>query len=397
MISIRAKNIVPSATIALSARVTELQRQGQDVIKLNIGEPDFPPPENVRAAAIAAIEAKMSKYTSAPGILELREAICAKLKRDNDIDYAPNEICVSTGAKQALQNALFTLCNPGDEVILPVPGWVSYSEMIKLADATPVYLPCSPENGFNLDVEGLRAAVTPRTKAIILCTPHNPTGTVTGESTLRALAELACERDFYIIADEIYEKLIYDGARHFSVASISDEVRDRTVTINGFSKAYAMPGWRLGYSAAPRELTSAIVSLQGHMTSAPNCIAQKAAVAALNGPQDAVEMMRREYERRRNYAYATLTAMPGIELTKPQGAFYLFPKVTSFYGTHYGPYQINSSKDLSGYLLDEAKIAVVFGEAFFTGGYLRICYANSMENIVKALQRMGDALSRLKA
>lgn len=396
MISKRAKNIVPSATIGISARLEELAAQGVEVIKLNIGEPDFPPPENVCAAAVAAVEARFAKYTAVPGIVDLRRAICAKLERDNGVQYKLSEICVSTGAKQALQNALLALCNPGDEVILPTPSWVSYSEMIKLADAVPVFLPCRAETGFALEPEAVREALTPRTKAILICTPHNPTGAVYSENALRELAALACERDFYIIADEIYEKLIYNGARHFSVASVSEEVRCRTVTVNGFSKAFAMPGWRLGYSAAAGGVAEAIVNIQGHMTSGPNSIAQKAALAGLTGPQDAVEAMRAEYQRRRDFACTALRAMPGMELSVPRGAFYLFPKVTALYGMHCGPYWINSSRDLAGYLLDKARVVVVFGEAFFAPGYLRLSYAASMEQLQEALRRVAGALAQLR-
>ena len=330
-----------------------------------------------------------------PGIIELRKAICTKLEKDNHLVYSPNEICVSTGAKQAVMNALMALCDPGDEVIIPTPCWVSYSEMVKLTGAAPAFVPCKAETGFALNVDDIAAAVTPHTKAIIICTPNNPTGAVYSEQTLRALAALAVEKDFYIIADEIYEKLIFGDAKHFSIASISEEVRERCVTINGFSKAYAIPGWRLGYSAAVGEVAASIKSIQSHATSAANCIAQRAGVAALTGPQDSVEAMRREYERRRDYAFGALKAMPGVELELPHGAFYLFPKVDSYFGTQYQNYQINSSKDLANYLLDEAEIAVVFGEAFYMNGYLRISYANSMENIQEALRRMAEALKKL--
>lgn len=396
MVSERAKNIVPSVTGELSSKVTEMKKQGKDIIKLNIGEPDFSPPENVSRAAADAVRDGFSKYVAIPGIEELRTAVCEKLYRDNHIFYKPNEICVSTGAKQAVMNALLTVCNPGDQVIIPTPCWVSYNEMVKLAGAEPVFVPCRAETGFALDITGITAAVTPKTKAIIICTPNNPTGAVYSEESLRLLADLAVEQDLYIIADEIYEKLVYDGAVHFSIASISEEVKARCVTVNGFSKAYAIPGWRLGYSAAAAPVASGIKAIQSHMTSAANSIAQKAGCEALTGPQDALEEMRSEYKRRRDYAYETLRAMPGIELLKPQGAFYLFPKVTSFLGTHDKNRQIKTSEDLAGYLLDEAGIAVVFGEAFFMPGYLRISYANSMKNIEKALDRMGAALKRLE-
>lgn len=396
MISDRAKNIVPSITGELSARVAELKQQGENIIKLNIGEPDFPPPPNVAAAAIAAIECNESKYVAIPGILELREAICTKLREDNHVNYQPNEICVSTGAKQAVANSLFAICNPGEEVIIPTPCWVSYSEMVKMAGAVPVFVPCRAETGFALELEKIACAVTDKTKAIIICTPNNPSGAVYSEDSLRKLAELALEKDFYIIVDEIYEKLLYNGAKHFSIASISEVVRSRCITVNGFSKAFAIPGWRLGYSAAFGDVAKAIKSIQSHLTSAANSIAQRGGLAALTGPQDSVERMRQEYDRRREYAYAKLKAMPGIELAKPQGAFYLFPKVTAYYGTHSGKMKIKSSQDLANYLLDEAKIAVVFGEAFYMDGYLRISYANSMENIQEALDRMELALSHLR-
>lgn len=395
MISNRAENIVPSATIELSARVGELRRQGQNVIAFNVGEPDFPPPDNVCQAAAAAVANHFSKYTAADGTLELRQAICAKLKRDNGLDYAPDEVCASAGAKQALQNALLALCNDGDEVILPTPCWVSYAEMIKLAGAVPVFVPLRSKDGFLLDTDAIARAVTPRTKAVLICTPNNPTGAVYSEESLRTLVRLACEKDFYIIADEIYEKLIYDGYRHVSAASFGPQAKERVITVNGFSKAYAMPGWRLGYTACSGEIAAAIRAIQGHMTSAPCSITQKAGTEALNGPQDAVEMMRREYERRRDYAFRTLSEMPGIELAVPHGAFYLFPKVTGLFGRSCGRTVIHDARDLTSFLLDEARIAVVFGEAFYGPGYIRLSYAASMDAIREGLQRMGDALSKL--
>lgn len=395
MISKRAQNIVPSATIQLSARIEELRRQGRDVLAFNIGEPDFPPPENVCEAAIAAVTNHFSKYTAAAGTLELRQAICAKLKRDNGLNYTPDEVCASAGAKQALQNALLALCDTGDEVILPTPCWVSYTEMIKLADAVPVFVPLHSEDGFALDADAVTRAVTPRTKAVLICTPNNPSGAVYSEDSLRALVTLACEKNFYIIADEIYEKLIYDGYRHISAASFGPEAQRHVITVNGFSKAYAMPGWRLGYTACNAEIAAAIRSIQGHMTSSPCSITQKAGTAALNGPQDAVEMMRREYERRRDYAFKTLSSMPGLELLMPHGAFYLFPRVTKLFGKSCGSLTILNACDLTSYLLDEAGIAVVFGEAFNGPGYIRLSYATSMDTIREGLQRMGDALAKL--
>lgn len=396
MVSERAKNIVPSITGELSSKVTEMKKQGRDIIKLNIGEPDFSPPENVAQAAIDAVHNGFSQYVAIPGIPELRDAICEKLEKENHISYKPNEICVSTGAKQAVMNALLAVCNLGDEVILPTPCWVSYNEMVKLAGAEPVFVPCRPETQFSLNIADIAAAITAKTKAIIICTPNNPSGAVYSEKTLRELATLAVERNLYIISDEIYEKLIYGSAVHFSIASISDEVKDHCITVNGFSKAYAIPGWRIGYSAAAGPVAEGIKAIQSHMTSAANSIAQKAGYAALMGPQTALDAMRKEYEQRRDYAYTVLKEMPGIEIHKPQGAFYLFPKVDAYFGTCYQSNKIENSMDLASYLLEEAEIAVVFGEAFFMPGYLRISYSNSMDNIKIALSRMSAALKKLE-
>jgi len=388
MISQRAQNIVASVTGELSAKVTELKAQGKDVIKLNIGEPDFRPPENIAEAAVAAIEEGFSKYVAIPGIIELRKAICAKLEKDNHLVYSPKEICVSTGAKQAVMNALMALCDPGDEVIIPTPCWVSYSEMVKLTGAAPVFVPCKAETGFALNVDDIAAAVTPHTKAIIICTPNNPTGAVYSEQTLRALAALAVEKDFYIIADEIYEKLIFGDAKHFSIASISEEVRERCVTINGFSKAYAIPGWRLGYSAAIGEVAASIKSIQSHATSAANCIAQRAGVAALTGPQDSVEAMRREYERRRDYAFDALKAMPGVELEMPHGAFYVMMNISEYIGKKLHGKLIESANDFADAFLDNQLVAVVPGNGFDAPNYVRWSYATSLDNIKEGISRL---------
>ena len=394
-LSERALNIVPSATVGLSDRIAALQARDISVLKLNIGEPDFAPPENVCRAAVEAVEARFSKYTAAAGILELRQAICDKLLKDNQVRYAPSEICVSTGAKQALQNALMALCSPGDEVILPTPGWVSYSEMIKIAGGVPVFVPFREEDGFDLDLAAIERALTPRTKAILICTPHNPTGAVYSEERLRALAAMALEHQFYILSDEIYEKLLFEG-RHFSVASVSEAVRKITVTVNGFSKAFAMPGWRLGYTAAAEPVASAIRDLQGHMTSAPNSIAQKAGAEALRGPQESVELMRREYERRRDFVCEALSTMPGVRLLKPHGAFYVFPNVEGLFGTRCGSRVIGDAKDLAEYLIEEARVAVVFGDAFFMPGYIRVAYTISMDDLREAMRRMAEAVARLE-
>ena len=396
MISQRAQNIVASVTGELSAKVTELKAEGKDVIKLNIGEPDFRPPENIAEAAIAAIEEGFSKYVAIPGIIELRKAICTKLEKDNHLGYSPNEICVSTGAKQAVMNALMALCDPGDEVIIPTPCWVSYSEMVKLTGAAPVFVPCKAETGFALDVDDIAAAVTPHTKAIIICTPNNPTGAVYSEESLRQLAALAVEHDFFIVADEIYEKLVYGGAKHFSVASISREVRDHVITVNGFSKSYAMTGWRIGYAAARADIIKGIMKVQSQTTSATSAISQKAAVAALQGPQYDLHDMVKEFARRKEYMVKRLNAVPGIVCPDAMGAFYLYPDVQEYLGKSVGERKIENAMDLCQYLLDEALVSTVPGEAYNVAGKIRISYSNSMKNLEEGMDRIEKALAALQ-
>lgn len=395
MLSEKATNISPAATIEISARIAELRRQGTNIISLNIGEPDYPTPENISQAAKSAIDAHFTKYQPVPGILELREAICKKFKTDNGLTYQPNEICVSAGAKQAVFNAVFVLCGEGDEVIIPTPCWVSYSEIVKLVGATPVYVPCAPEENFDLNLTGIRSAISSRTKAILINTPNNPTGAVYSEQTLRALGELAVEHGFTIISDEIYEKMVYDGAEHISTASLSPEIYRHCITINGFSKAYAMPGWRIGYSAAPLEVTTAIKAVQGHVTSAANSIAQKAALEALSGPQDTVAVMCGEYARRRSRVAQLLQEIPGVRFSMPSGAFYFWVDVSAYLGKSHGGKKINTAVNLANFLLEQAHAAVVPGEAFHMPGSIRISYANSMKNIELALTAIKEALALL--
>lgn len=396
MLTERIKNMTPSATVALSAKVAELRRQGIDVIAFNVGEPDFNTPENVMYAAHKAIDQGLTRYTEVGGRFDLREAICKKLKDDNNLDYKPNEIIVSTGAKQSLFNAIFTICESGDEVILPAPYWVSYIEMIKLAESTPVIVPMHEKDGFQLDIGDIKKAITDKTKAIILNMPNNPTGAVYSEEALKELGELAVKHDFYIFADEIYEKLIYDDAKHVSIASLSPEIKQKTITINGFSKAYAMTGWRLGYAAGPQEIIKGMTSLQGHMTSGANSIAQKAAVEALLGSQESIEYMRQEFDRRRKYFLNRLRDMEGIECADAKGAFYLMPNVSSFYGKAYNGKTINDSVDMANFLIEQAHIVVVPGAAFGSPDNIRVTYSNSLENIQTAMDRMEKALSLLK-
>lgn len=396
MLTKRIQNISPSMTLELTGKVAELRRQGIDVIAYNLGEPDFGTPENICNAAKAAIDAQKTKYTTVSGIAELREAICDKLLKDNNVKYAPNQICVGTGAKQPLVDAVLALCEEGDEVIVPTPCWVSYLEMIKLSGATPVLVRNREEDGFALNIEGIKEAITPKTKAIMINTPNNPTGAVYTEEALRALAALACDHDFYIISDEVYEKLIYEAKSHFCVASISDEVKERCVIVNGFSKAYSMTGWRIGYAAGNTALIKGMSGLQGHTTSNTCSIAQYAALEALRGPQESLEIMRREFDKRRKFLVNRLNAMDDITCVNADGAFYLMPNVTAFYGRSYGGKTIKDSFDLADFLLEEARIAVVPGAAFEAPDNLRISYSNSMESLMAGMDRMEEALKKLK-
>ena len=381
-----------SPTSALFARVAELKRQGKDIISLNVGEPDFATPDCIKAAGIKAIAENFTKYTPDNGILELRRAIAKKLREDNGIEYAPDEITTAVGAKQAVSSALMTIAGPGDEVLLPIPCWVSYTGMIRLAGATPVFVPIR-EDDCGLDIEAIEKAVTPNTKAIVICTPNNPTGAVYSGESLRRLAELAVKYDFFIVADEIYEKLVYDGAKHFSVASVSEEVRNRTITVNGMSKAYAMTGWRIGYAAARSDVIKGMTAVQSQTTSAASAISQKAAAAALQGPQHDLRDMVAEFKRRKDYVVGRLSAIPGIACPDVKGAFYVFPDVRLCLGRSLGGRKIGSAVDLCEYLLDEALVAAVPGEAFHVPGKIRISYSNSMENLERALDRIEKALA----
>jgi len=392
MLSERVLSMVPSVTVELTAKVIELKKRGVDVIGLNVGEPDFNTPDNICHAAIDAIRNGFSKYTPVSGIAELRNEICQKFKKDNQLDYKPEEVVVSTGAKQAIANAILALCNPGDEVILPIPCWMTYPELIKLAGSKPVYVETDEQEGFQLNLENIKNVITKKTKAIILNTPNNPTGAVFSRQVLEGLAQLAIAHNIYVIADEVYEKLIFDGAEHVSIAALSPEIKELTITVNGFSKAYAMTGWRLGYAAGPEKIIKGMSSLQGHLTHCPNSITQKAAVEALAGPQDAIEMMREKFDERRKYLVARLKNMPGITCTNALGAFYLMPNVSSYYGKTFKGAVIKDSVDFSKFLLEEAHIAVVPGLAFEAPDLIRISYSASMENLQTAMDRMEKVL-----
>ena len=391
----RMKKFSGSPTSALIAKVAELKRQGKDIISLNVGEPDFGTPDYIKVAGMKAIADNFTKYTPGNGILELRQAIVKKLKEDNGLDYTVNEVTTAVGAKQAIASAMMVIAGPGDEVLLPIPCWVSYTEMIRLAGATPVFVPVRQDN-YELDLDAIRAAITPRTKAIVICTPNNPTGAVYSEESLRELADLAVKHDFFIVADEIYEKMVYDGAKHFSVASISREVWERTITVNGFSKAYAMTGWRIGYAAARADVIKEIMAVQSQTTSATSAISQKAALAALQGSQHDMQVMVEEFKRRKDYVVQRLNAMEGITCPDVKGAFYVYPDVQPYLGKRFGDKVIENAVDLCQYLLDEALISTVPGEAYNAPGKIRISYSNSMENLEKALDRLEHALVQLK-
>lgn len=394
MFTERANRVLPSSLVDLNARIAQMIRDGVDIVKLNIGEPDFDTPDNIKKAAIEAIETNFTRYTPTPGIVDLRKIICDRLMKDFGASYKPTEITVSTGAKQALFEAVMVLAEEGDEVLVPAPCWVSYEDMSKIAGAKPVLVPTknNPEERFHLDLDAIEAAVTERTTAIMINSPNNPTGVVYNRKELEGLAALAEKYNFWIISDEVYEKLLYNGTEYVSMASVAPE---RSVVVNGCSKAYAMTGWRVGYAAAPLALSKKLQGLQGHITSGINAIAQKAACEAFGGPQDSVEAMRQQFAARLEMMYARLSVMPGITCDRPDGAFYLMPDITSYYGKSCNGKTIHDSRDMADYLLDEAGVAVAPGDSFHAPGFLRLSYSNSMENLSKALDRMEKALGNL--
>ncbi len=394
-LSRRLGRLSPSATLVMSQKSAELKARGVDVINLSVGEPDFNTPDHIKAAAVKAVEDNWSRYSPVAGYPALREAICAKLKRENGLDFTPAQISVSNGAKQSVCNVVMALVNPGDEVIIPAPYWVSYPEMVKLAGGEPVIVPAGIEQDFKITPEQLEAAITPRTRALILCSPSNPTGSVYSKEELAGLARvLEAHEDVFVIADEIYEHINYVGC-HESIAQF-DAIRPRVVIINGVSKAYAMTGWRIGFIAAAEWIVRGCNKLQGQYTSGPCSVSQKAAEAAYVGSQACVEEMRQAFERRRDLIVRLAGEIPGLEVNNPQGAFYLFPKCSAYYGKHLGDRVINDSMDLALYLLEEAHVATVGGAAFGSPECFRMSYATSDENIVEAMRRIGEALAKLQ-
>jgi aspartate/methionine/tyrosine aminotransferase len=413
MISSRLSSIGASETLRISAKAKELAAQGIDVIDLSVGEPDFPTPGNVKAAGRCAIDQDITRYTPSPGLPDLRKAIAEKLERDNGVAYALEEIMVSSGAKQSLYNAFMAILNQGDEVIVPAPYWVSYPHQVALAGGKPVILEAAEEDGFRLTPGALKAAMTAKTKAVIINSPSNPTGAAYSGDELGALCSIAAEAGLVIVADEIYEKLVYDGFRFVSVASLGKQIRDHTIVINGVSKSHAMTGWRLGYAAGPREIIAAMNKVQSHSTSNASSISQMAAIEALRGPQTEVARMVKEFEKRRNYMVGAMRRFPGVSLVEPKGAFYVFPNFSSYYwketprgadvgkdpvagGRASGPGapRITDSATLAELLMDSAHIAVVPGSAFGNDRCIRLSYATSMDRLEAAVGRLGKALAR---
>ncbi|MCR5433995.1 MAG: pyridoxal phosphate-dependent aminotransferase [Bacteroidaceae bacterium] len=394
-LSDRLQRLAPSATLAMSQRSSELKAQGVDVINMSVGEPDFNTPEHIKEAAIQAVRDNYSRYSPVPGYPELKKAIVEKLKRENGLDYAPSQILCSNGAKQSVCNTIMALVNAGDEVIIPAPYWVSYPQMVLLAEGTPVFVEATIEQDFKITPQQLEQAITPRTRALILCSPSNPTGSVYSKAELEALKDVLLRHErVMVIADEIYEHINYVG-RHASMAEFGD-IKDRVVLINGVSKAYAMTGWRIGFIAAPEWVVKGCNKLQGQYTSGPCSVSQKAAEAAFSGPQQCVEEMRQAFERRKNLIVRLAREIPGLEVNDPQGAFYLFPKCSSFFGKRDGDRVINSSTDLAMYLLEVGHVATVGGDAFGSPECFRMSYATSDENIVEAMRRIKETLGRLK-
>ncbi len=395
MLSERAKRVKPSPTLAMDTKAKEMKSQGIDVISFGVGEPDFDTPDNIKDAAMRAIKEGHTKYTPVGGIPQLKDAIAEKLRNDNGLSYESDEIIVSCGAKHSLYNIAQALLSPGDEVVIPSPYWVSYPAQVLLNDATPVFVRTREEDDFMLDPDELKEHVSGRTKAIILNYPSNPTGLGYDRSTLEAIAEVAVKNGIYIISDEIYEKILYDGAEHTSIASLSAEVKALTIVVNGLSKSHAMTGWRIGYAAGPRDVVKAMTKIQSQSTSNPASIAQWAAVEALRGPQDFIRTMVEEFDRRRRFLVEALNRIEGMQCRMPTGAFYVFPNVSGIIGKGLDGRTIGDSSSLALYLLEEAKVALVPGSAFGAEGYIRISYATSMENIRKAVERIGEAVERL--
>lgn len=396
MLTNRISRLAPSKTMSFTAKARELKEQGISVMDFSVGEPDFDTPENICRAAKEAIDAGYTKYTAVNGIKELRESIADKLLKENQVSYSPEQICVGTGAKQPLFNAVFAVCEAGDEVIIPTPGWVSYEEMVKLSGAKPVFVECMEEDDFELNLEAIEKAVNKNTKAVIINTPNNPTGAVYQKETLEKLGRLAVDHDFYVITDEVYEKLVYGERKHISIASCSEAIKEKCILINGFSKSYAMTGWRIGYVAANDEVIAAIKGIQSHTTSSGNSITQYAGKEAYLGSQESVRLMHDEFLKRREYLVARIEKMPYVSCRPAPGAFYLMLNIKELKGRYFEKIMIDSSTKLAELLLTHAHMAFVAGEAFHADDYMRICYAASMKDIEEGMNRLEDFLKRVQ-
>ena len=394
-VSHRCQNIAPSMTLSIDARAKEMKAAGLNVIGFGAGEPDFPTPQHICDAAKEAIDLGMTRYTPAAGTKELRKAICEKLRRDNDMTYTYGDILVSNGAKHSLFNIFQAILDPGDEVLIPTPCWVSYPELVRMAGGVPVFIPATEETNFIPTNKDIASRVTRRTKAIVTTSPSNPNGSVWEQEQLQFVADLAVSHPFFVVSDEIYEKLIYDGRKHLSIAQLGEQIKSQTFLVNGVSKAYAMTGWRIGYVAGPRNVISAMSSFQSQATSNPNSIAQYAAMKALQGDQSCVDAMVAQFEKRRDAMVEKINAIPGLSCRKPQGAFYIMMNIKQMLGKHYDGRMIESSLDFAELLLAEKQVALVPGVAFEAEGYCRLSYAVSMENILEGLSRIGEFVAEL--
>lgn len=395
ILSNKAMKIKPSSTLAITAKANQMKADGIDVIGFGAGEPDFDTPQHIKDAAIAAINAGFTKYTPVAGTLELRNAICKKFKEDNSLEYKASQIVVSNGAKHSLTNAFMAILNPGDEVIIPAPFWLSYPDMVSLADGVPVIIKTLKENAYKVTMEELEKAYTAKTKALIINSPSNPTGMLYSKQELEAIARFAVEKDIFVVSDEIYEKLIYDGQKHISIASLNDEIYKRTIVINGVSKSYSMTGWRIGYTASSEEVAKLMSNVQSHAASNPNSIAQKATVAAINGPQECVEEMKVEFDARRKYMVERVNKMKNISCISPEGAFYVFIDVEDTFGMKYNDKTIESAADFAAAIIEGEQVAVIPCEDFGFGTHIRISYAISHKNIEKGLDRLESFVNSL--
>ncbi len=395
-LSRKAQAVKPSSTLAITAKAKELKAQGLDVVGFGAGEPDFNTPDNICNAAIKAIKDGFTKYTPASGIVELKQAVCDKFKKFNGLDYKPSQIVISNGGKHSLTNVFEAILNPGDEVIIPAPYWLSYPEIIKLSDGVPVFVRGEKENGYKVTAEQLQAATTEKTKALVLNTPNNPTGMIYSEEELRAIADYAVKNDIYVVSDEMYEYLVYNGNKHISIASFNEEIYKRTITVSGLAKSYAMTGWRIGYTGSSEEIAKLMGSVQSHQTSNPNSIAQKAALEALTGDQSTVQMMLGEFDKRRKFMYEKMSALPYVSTEEPLGAFYIFADVSEALKKEYKGKKVETAAEFARILIEDYNVAVVPCADFGFPDHIRLSYAISVEQIDKGLTRIEKFLNDLQ-